>query len=144
MKKTAEQRLILRKGDHTISDISWWQYAVLTAQPAGTAAIIGDRHNSGQIGNRVLVAIQQLRRYIRLQATQNSGKSGPTPKRNDSRRGLRLYVVFCQRTCGARTRLPFAIGIQQFGKARILLQKREVFVISGVIPVFRPQLNRDL
>src|ERR1700719_5203635 len=37
----------------------------------------------------------------------------------------------------------FALGVKQFGKSGIFLQKREIFVVTGVVAVFRTQLNRD-
>src|SRR5580704_10173224 len=37
----------------------------------------------------------------------------------------------------------FALGVEQFGKAGIFLQKRKIFVVAGVVAVFRTQLNRD-
>src|ERR1700681_2114239 len=37
----------------------------------------------------------------------------------------------------------FAFGVEQFGKAGIFLQEREIFVVARVVAVFRTQLNRD-
>src|SRR5215469_17105204 len=39
---------------------------------------------------------------------------------------------------------PVFLGVKQFGKARIFLKKREVFVVARVVAVFRAQLDGDL
>ena len=44
----------------------------------------------------------------------------------------------------ASARRTFSLWIKQFGEARIFLQERKVFVVSGVIAILWPKLNGDL
>src|SRR5579862_3959686 len=48
--------------------------------------------------------------------------------------------VVAQQVLGAGS---FALRVEQFSKAGIFLQKREIFVVAGVVAVFRTQLNCD-
>jgi len=54
LKKAAEKSFIFRKGDHTVADVAGRKDAILAAQAAGAAAVIGDGDDRGEIGNGAL------------------------------------------------------------------------------------------
>ena len=66
LKKFAEQVFVLRKRDHAIADIAGRENAVFAAQAAGTAAVVGDGDDGGEIGDGMArrVALLAVRRRI--------------------------------------------------------------------------------
>ena len=54
LKESCQQRFVLGKGDQAIADIAGREHAVLAAQTAGAATVIGDGDNGGKIGDRAL------------------------------------------------------------------------------------------
>ena len=51
LKKAAEKGFIFRKGDHTIADVAGRKDAILAAQTAGAATVIGHGNDRGEVGN---------------------------------------------------------------------------------------------
>src|SRR6266568_4178883 len=56
LEQTAEKRLVFRQSDHAITDVAGREDAVLAAQAAGAAAVIGDGNDGGEIGDGALDA----------------------------------------------------------------------------------------
>src|SRR6267154_1548368 len=56
LKEPAEQGFIFRKGDHAVANVARREDAILAAQAAGTAAVIGDGNDGGEIGDGTLSA----------------------------------------------------------------------------------------
>ena len=84
-------------------------------------------------------------RDMLLQPAKHGGKTGAAAERDNADRSGAILrrIIFHERTRNLAGR-TVSLGIEQLGKARIFLQECEIFVVAGVIAVFRTQLNGDL
>ena len=76
LKQPAQQGLVLGKRHHAIAQVAGRKDAVLAAQAAGTAAVIGNRHHRDEIGNRMMGVGPLPRSDVAFQAAQQHGKAG--------------------------------------------------------------------
>src|SRR5216684_1916935 len=112
LEQAAEKSFILRKSHHAVADIAGREDAVLAAQATGTAAVIGDRDDGGEIGDGAfrsgLLAGTQDHEF--LEAAEERGKAGAASKSNDAEAaGKRLRFG----------RAFFHNGFQDFWKEKI-------------------------
>jgi hypothetical protein len=56
LKQAAEKRFVFRKRHHAVADVAGREDAILAAQAAGAAAVIGDRDDGGEIGDGTIGA----------------------------------------------------------------------------------------
>jgi len=116
LKQAAEEGFIFRKGHHAVADVAGREEAVLPAQAAGAAAVIGDRDDGGEIGDGVFgagVLIDAADDEF-LEAAKERGKSGAASKSDDAEaagKSFRFGGAFCH------------AGVRD-GGAGFILQKR--------------------
>ena len=86
LKQTAEQRFVFRERNHAIPDVAWREDTVFPAKTPGTATVIGDGHNGGEIGDRAV----RIRMFVAaadnvlLEPTEKSGKPSPSAESNNA------------------------------------------------------------
>src|SRR5712692_8568147 len=116
LKKAAEEGFIFRKSDHAVADVAGREDAILAAQATGTAAVIGDGDDGGEIGDGALgagVFVGSADDEF-LEAAEERGEAGAAAKSNDAEaagKSLRFGATFCH--TGARD-----------GRSGFILQKR--------------------
>ena len=67
------QRLGVRERDQALAEVAGREDSILVAQPARRAAVVGNRHDRGEIGR------------VGLQAAEQRAESGAAPDRDDAR-----------------------------------------------------------
>lgn len=84
LEKAAEQRFVFRKRDHAVADVTRRQHAVFAAKTAGTAAIVGDGDNRGQVSDGAIAGSVAIRAKddMLLQPTKQRGKAGASTERD--------------------------------------------------------------
>jgi hypothetical protein len=87
LKEPSEQRLILGKRDHAIANIARRQNAILAAQTAGAAAVVGDGNNRGEIRNGPISADMLIfaTAYMLFQSAQQRGQTRAATQRHDTK-----------------------------------------------------------
>ena len=53
LEEAAEESFVLAESDHAIADVAGRKDAIFAAQAAGTAAVVGDGDDGGEIGDRM-------------------------------------------------------------------------------------------
>src|SRR2546421_4953459 len=86
LKQAAEQCFILRKSHHAVADVAGREDAVLPAQAAGAAAVIGDRDDGGEIGDGAFGAgvLVDAADDEFLEAAKERGKASAASKSDDA------------------------------------------------------------
>src|SRR5205807_9206563 len=89
LKQPAEQSLILRESDHAVADIAGREDAVLAAQAAGAAAVIGNGNNGSEIGDGPFGGgtVVSAANHVFLEATKQRGKPGAASQGDDAEAG---------------------------------------------------------
>jgi len=102
--------LVFREGHHAVADIAGRQYAVFSAQAAGTAPVVSDCHNGGEVRNGPQFRGDTPWGNVRLQTAENGREASTAAKRNYSC-GLRqlLQIPSHKRNGG------LAVGTISFG-----------------------------
>lgn len=93
LEETAEKGFVLGEGDHAVADVTGRKHAIFAAEPAGTATVIGNRDDGGEVGDRalggrVLVAASNDKF---LQAAEERGEAGTTAKSNNAQAARRVF-----------------------------------------------------
>ena len=86
LKQAAEEGFIFRKSHHAVADVAGREDAVLPAQAAGAAAVIGDGDDGGEIGDGVFGAgvLVDAANDEFLEAAKERGKAGAASKGDDA------------------------------------------------------------
>src|SRR6267378_1602469 len=86
LKQASEKGFIFRKSHHAIADVAGREDAVLPAQAAGAAAVIGDRDDGGEIGDGAFGAgvLVDAADDEFLEAAKERGESGAASKSDDA------------------------------------------------------------
>ena len=103
LEKAAEKSFIFRKGDHAIANVAGREDAVLAAQAAGAAAVIGDGDDGGEIGDGVLGAgvFVGAANDEFLEAAKKSGEAGAAAESDDAEgAGERFSIWSFVFSCG--------------------------------------------
>jgi len=82
LKQISEQVFVPGKSDHAIADVARGQNAIFAAQATGAAAVIGDRHDSGEVGNGLGRPAFAALGNVLFQAAQNGGKTRAAAERD--------------------------------------------------------------
>ncbi len=146
LKQMAHQCFVVGKRNHAIADVTRRKNAVIAAQAAGAAAVVGDGDESDEIGDRI-TAIFLRAPHILLQTAQQRGKAGTSAHDYDATLVCLGWAVLFQIRYASREWLTagvFALRVEQFGESGVFLKKRKIFVIARVIPILRPQLDGEL
>src|SRR5712692_4133688 len=112
LEQAAEKGFIFRKSHHAVADIAGREDAILAAQPAGAAAVIGDGDDGGEIGDGTFRSglLDGTQDHEFLKAAKERGKAGAASKSNDAE------------AAGKRLRFGGAFfhnGFQDFWKEKI-------------------------
>ena len=86
LKQASEKSFIFRKSHHAVADVAGREDAVLPAQAAGAAAVIGDRDDGGEIGDgafRAGVFVGAADDEF-LEAAEERGEAGAASKSDDA------------------------------------------------------------
>ena len=100
LKQAAEEGFIFRKSHHAVADVAGRENAVLAAQAAGTAAVIGDGDDGGEVGDGVFGAgvLVDAANDEFLEAAKERGKAGAASKSHDAEaagKSFRFGGAFC-------------------------------------------------
>src|SRR5438876_5233188 len=89
LKQAAEQRFILRESDHAVANVAGREDAVLAAQAARAATVIGDSDNGSEIGDGPFSggAAVDAANHMFFQAAEERGKAGAASKGDDAEAG---------------------------------------------------------
>src|SRR5947207_14276689 len=104
LKQPAEKGFILRESYHAVADIAGREDAVLAAQAAGAAAVIGDGNNGSEIGDGPFGGgtVVSAANHVFLEATKQRGKPGAASQGDDAEDGgksLRVGGTHCHDGC---------------------------------------------
>ena len=141
LKKPAQQGLILGQCDHAVANVAGRKDAVVAAQTPGTAAVIGNGYDCREIANGMVGVLLLSRSDVIFQSAQQRGKSRAAADGHNAhgpRALTRMNDVTTGRPSASRA-VP--IRVKEFGKSGIFLQEREVFIVAGVIAIFRTKLD---
>jgi hypothetical protein len=170
LKEPSEQGFVFGKRHHAIANVAGREDAVLAAQTPGAATVIGDGNNGGEIGDRAvrMSGLIFAANDVFFKTTQQGGQTGTAAQGHDAkcarataRCGKKCFRAFFQKQSGGAkikfsgqgertevlTGLPrraIFFRVQQLGETRIFLKESEVFIVAGVIAIFRFKLNGDL
>src|SRR6266550_4419564 len=86
LKEASEKSFIFRKSHHAVADVAGREDAVLPAQAAGAAAVIGDGDDGGEIGDGAFGAgaLVDAADDEFLESAEESGKAGAASKGDDA------------------------------------------------------------
>ena len=87
LEEPAEQRFILRKRDHAVANVAGRKNAILAAQAAGAAAVIGDGDDGSKIGDGMFgagVFVRCGEMTMFFQAAKESGEAGAAAESDDA------------------------------------------------------------
>ena len=86
LEEAAEKRFIFRKGDHAVANVARRENAILAAQAAGAAAVIGDGDDGSKIGDGVFGAgvFAGARNDKFLEAAEQSGEASASAEGYDA------------------------------------------------------------
>jgi hypothetical protein len=93
LEEAAEKGFIFRESDHAVANIAGREDAILAAQAAGTAPVIRDSHNSGEVRNGVLGGgvLVSAADYVFLEPAKECGKTGTATKRDDAEAAVKNF-----------------------------------------------------
>ena len=74
-----EQLVVLGEGDQAVAHVAGRRHAVLAAQPAGGAAVVGDRDDRRQLGERQSLGGAQQRRQAGAAAEGDEARAVRDP-----------------------------------------------------------------
>ena len=86
LKEASEESFIFRKGHHAVADVAGRENAVLAAQAAGTAAVIGDGDDGCEISDRALKSgmFVAAPHYVFLEPAKECGEARTAAKSHDA------------------------------------------------------------
>src|SRR5882672_3080113 len=93
LKEAAEQSFIFRKRDHAVANVAGREDAILAAQAAGAAAVIGDGDDRGEVGDGMLwrgVLIGAANDMF-LEAAEKGRKAGAAAKSDNAETAVRSF-----------------------------------------------------
>ena len=101
LKQPAQQRFVFRERDHAVADIPRGQDAVFAAQPAGTASVVGDGDDGGEIHDGTLACWIRIvaRRDVELKTAKEGGQSGAAAERDHTKSPLRVSLSALRLAC---------------------------------------------
>jgi hypothetical protein len=78
LEEAAEKGFVLGKSDHAVADVAGRENTILAAQAAGTAAVIGDGDDGGEIGDGAIAAgvVIGAADDVFFQAAEEGGEAG--------------------------------------------------------------------
>jgi len=78
LEKAAEKGFVFRKSHHAVANVARREDAILAAKAARTAAVIGDRDDGGEIGDRTFGAgvLIGAADHVFFQAAEERGEAG--------------------------------------------------------------------
>src|SRR5260370_22390952 len=86
LEQFGHQRLVLRHGNHAVTDVPRGQYIKIAPQPSGASAVIGYRDNCGQVEPGLYWRLPVFAQLQALEAVQERGETSASPDRHNPKR----------------------------------------------------------
>jgi hypothetical protein len=110
LKEAGEESFVFGKRHHAVANVAWRENAILAAKTTGTAAIIGDGDDGGEIGDGALGSgmLVAAANDVFFQSTQDGGKARAPTEGHDAeavgesvRSGGAFFHVSFSEPCGS-------------------------------------------
>lgn len=94
LKKASKKSFVLGERHHAVADVAGREHAILAAQAAGAATIIGDGNDGDQVGDGALGRRQSIAAAndVFLQASEQSGETSAPAKCNYAQAGKCIFL----------------------------------------------------